>query len=356
MSGAAGGRLRGALIGCGFFARNHLHAWQELPGVDIVALCDQEASRAEAYAAEFGGRAYADPGEMLRHERPDFVDIVTQVGTHRALVERAAGAGVHVVCQKPLALDMHSARAMVDACRDAGVQFMVHENFRWQAPMRAVKDAAAQLGRLFFGRIQFRTPYDVYADQPYLATDERFILTDVGVHLLDLARFFMGEFAALHAHTQRVNPAIRGEDVATVMLRSRDGASCIVDMSYASKLEHDLFPQTLVHLEGERGSVTLGADYQLTVVSDSAPGFRSGLAGARVRREDAAPPRRAWATPPADVIQDSVVRLQQHWVECLRTNREPETSGRDNLRTLELVFGAYEDSARAPLSGAGSGV
>jgi predicted dehydrogenase len=323
--------LRGTLIGCGYFARNHLHGWGEVEGARIVAVCDLDLARARTYAAEFNiPRAYADAEEMLRAEQPDFVDIVTQPAAHRPLVELAARHGVHVICQKPLAPSLDDARAMVEACRTAGVQFMVHENFRWQTPMRALKEAAAEAGPLFFGRITFRSAVDVYANQPYLATDPRFIIYDLGVHLLDLARFFMGEAAQVYCHIQRINPRIRGEDVATIMLTMRSGATCLVDMSFASRLAEELFPQTLVHLEGVDGSASLGPHYAIAV---------AGPQG--VRRFTAAPHIYPWSAPPAEAVQESVVRIQQHWVACLRAGREPETSGRDTLRTLELVFGAY---------------
>ena len=116
---------------------------------------------------------------------------------------------------------------MVAACEAAGVRFMVHENFRWQTPMRALKAAAAEIGKLFFARITWRSAEDVYKNQPYLATDSRFIVYDLGVHLLDLARFYLGEAEALHCLTQRVNPRIRAEDVATILLRMAGGAACV---------------------------------------------------------------------------------------------------------------------------------
>jgi D-apiose dehydrogenase len=73
-------------------------------------------------------------GAMLAAEKLDFVDIITTVESHRPLVELAAGHGLPVICQKPFALDMADARAMVEACERAGVPLMVHENFRWQSP------------------------------------------------------------------------------------------------------------------------------------------------------------------------------------------------------------------------------
>lgn len=327
-------RLRGGLVGCGFFSRNHLHAWREVKGADIVAVCDLDEEKARARAEEFGiERIFTDAEEMLRNVPLDFVDVATQAHTHLPLVELAARNGVPAICQKPLAPSMEEARAIVDACEDAGTLLMIHENFRWQTPMRNLKGAAAEIGDLFFGRITFRSAYDVYADQPYLAKDERFILYDLGVHLLDLARFFFGEADRLYCQTSRVNPRINGEDVATVMLETTGGATCLIEASYASKLEAELFPQTLVHLEGSKGSISLNAGYDLTTVK-----------GKQVDRRSVAPRMFPWSKPPAEAIQDSMVAIQQHWVECLTSGHKPETSGVDNLRTLGLTFGAYESA------------
>jgi D-apiose dehydrogenase len=328
------GVLRGGVIGCGFFGRNHLHGWREVEGAEIAAVCDRDRARAEAAAAEFGVPAvYDDPEAMLRAETLDFVDVVTSPDTHRPLVELAARYGRHVICQKPLAPEFEDARAMVRACADAGVRLMVHENFRWQTPMRALKEESAALGELFFGRIEFRTAFDVYRDQPYLAEDPRFIIADLGVHLLDLARFFLGEAEQLYCVTRRVNPRIRGEDTATILLRMQGGAACEVDLTYGSRTEEDLFPQTLVRLEGTEGSAILGPHYRLSVTR-----------GAESARRDAPPRPFPWSRPPLEAVQDSVVRTQQHWTDCLREGREPETTGEDNLRTLALVHAAYRSA------------
>jgi predicted dehydrogenase len=325
--------LQGALIGCGFFARNHIHAWSEIEGVTITAVCDTDALRAEAYAREFGSAAFTDAAAMLRESKPDFVDIVTQPHTHRKLVELAAAHQMPVICQKPLAPSLEDARAMVAACQQASVPFMVHENFRWQKPMRALKQAAGQIGDLFFGRILFRSGYDPSINQPYLAQDPRFILYDVGVHILDLARFFLGEVVQLTCQTQRINPRIQGEDVATVLLKLQSGATCVVELSYASRTAFDPFPQTLVHLEGAEGSAELGRHYELAIDT-----------GANVIGSRPQIPIYRWSTPPFEAIQDSIVAIQQHWVDCLRNENEPETSGADNLKTLELAFGSYQSA------------
>jgi predicted dehydrogenase len=209
---------------------------------------------------------------------------------------------------------------------------MVHENFRFQYPMRKVKEVldSGAIGRPFFGRISFRTAHDVYSAQPWCMDAERMIIADVSVHQFDLTRFFLGEPERLFTDAIRVNPKIKGEDVATIVLHL-PGATCIVDTSYESKSDHNTYPQTFVTIEGTEGTVTLGPDYHLQVVSPEG-----------VREERLAIPDHSWTSEPWNCIQDSVVNVQRHWVDCLTSGATPETSGADTLRVLDLTLGAYQ--------------
>lgn len=334
--------FKGALIGCGFFAQNHLHAWRDLADVDIVALCDADPQRLAATGAAFGiTRLYTDAAQMLAGERLDFVDIATTVGSHRALVELAASAGVAAICQKPFAPSMDDALAMVAACERASVALMVHENFRWQTPILAVKRALDQglIGAPFWGRISFRSAYDVYRSQPYLATDRRFIIADLGIHLLDIARYLFGDAARISASTRRVNPKIAGEDVATMLLTHHGGVDSVIDCSYATALPQDPFPQTLVEIDGAEGSLRL------------LPGYRLQIHNARETVTlDCEPELLPWASKPWHNIQGSVFNIQQHWLQCLREGVQPHTSGRDNLKTLALVEAAYASAQQQQAS------
>jgi D-apiose dehydrogenase len=333
--------LNGALIGCGFFATNHLNAWRDI-GRDtgtarLVALCDRDPERLTAAAAEFGiERTYQDAAEMMAREKLDFVDVCTTPPSHRALVELAAANGIPAICQKPMAPSLADAEAMVEACARAGVPFMVHENFRWESPIMAVREAleSGAIGTPYWGRISFRSGYDVYAGQPYLAEGERFIIEDLGVHVLDVARFLFGDVRRLAASTNQVNPNIRGEDAAAMLLTHEEGATSVVDCSYSSRQEVELFPQTLIEVDGSEGSIRLSANYRLAVTSRE---------GTEVR--DVSPPVLPWATPPWHVVQESVLLIQKHWVDCLVTGKQPATSGRDNLKTLRLVEASYRSAA-----------
>jgi D-apiose dehydrogenase len=329
---------RGALIGCGFFSKNHLHAWNQLDGVEIVALCDANLERLQETAAQFGiAKTYTSAEQMFANEKLDFVDIATTVLSHRALVEMAAANRVPCICQKPFASNLEDAEAMIATCKQAGVPLMVHENFRWQTPIQAVRQALDEghIGQPFWGRVSFRSAFDVFSGQPYLATEERFILQDLGIHTIDIARFLFGEVSTLSASTQRINPAIRGEDVATLLMTHDSGLTSVVDCSYATALENELFPQTLVEIDGTLGTLRLAANYQLSIHS------RDGT----THRLDCSPPLHAWAQRPWHNIQDSVLNIQAHWLQCLVQDEEPQTSGSDNVKTLRLVERAYQSAA-----------
>lgn len=327
--------LRFGVIGCGFWAQTQLHAWQEIDGVELAAVCDIDAARAEQTARQFGAdRAYTEAAAMLAGESIDFVDIVTTPPSHRDLVELAAGHELDVICQKPMAWSMADARAMVSACRQAGVTFMVHENWRWQTPIREFKRLldTGLIGPPFFGRVSFRSDFDPFAGQAWLRETPRFVVIESGIHQLDVARFLFGEARSLFCQTARINPTIKGEDVATIML-AMDGLSCLVDLSFSTPTEHQTFPQTFLTAEGPEGTLYLGADYRLYLT-------RPGSLEVRTLPD----PEHSWTDRPWHVMQDSALQIQRHWVECLRSGSPLESDGEDNLRTLELVFGAYESA------------
>jgi predicted dehydrogenase len=326
------GDVRGAVIGCGFFAHNHLNAWRDL-GVGI-AVCDRDEVKVRDAAERFGARAwYTDAAEMYEKEQLDFVDIVTTMPSHRALVGLALGRKVPVIVQKPFAPSWDDCIAMVQEARTAGVPLMVHENFRFQAPMLRAAEiiASGEIGEPTWAHISFRTNHDVYANQPYLADEDELILLDLGIHLFDLARVFMGEVETVSCQTQRVNPKVRAEDQATALLRHVGGAVSVVDCSFESRREIEVFPQTLLHAEGRQGSVSVAPDFAMTVVSEG-----------RIRKERPAPQPRPWASGPALVVQDSVVSACAHWLDCIASGIDAATSGLDNLRTYALVEAAYE--------------
>ncbi|WGV16588.1 Gfo/Idh/MocA family protein [Fuscovulum ytuae] len=324
--------FRGVLIGCGFFARNHMAAWADLPGVEIVAVCDRDAEKARAYARDFGIPHWGVDAEALLAElRPDFVDIATTVGSHRALVELAAGQARLVICQKPFAETMEDARAMVAACAATGAILAVHENFRWQRPIREVKALLEQgaIGAPRWLRLSFRHGYDIYANQPYLAEVRDLALTDIGLHLFDMVRHLMGDVERLSCEVQRRNPRVAGFDAFQALLRHGSGAVSSVECSFHSQLSPDPFPQSLLVVEGDAGTIEV------------AEGFRLRLhRGDRVEARAVEPDCPTWGARPWHLIQESVLAFQRQAVAALEGRGGMEPSGAHNLGTLELVLAA----------------
>jgi len=330
--------LRFGVIGCGFWSQFQIAAWQQVGGAELVAVYNRTREKAEAIAQRFDVPAVYDDAEaMLAAERLDFVDIITGVDTHAHFVGLAAAHRLPVICQKPMAPDLQTAEVMVRTCQEAGVPFMIHENWRWQPAIRMLKEALAegQAGRPFRARITFSSSFPVFANQPFLAELEQFMLTDIGSHILDTARFLFGEARTVYCQTRRINPAIKGEDVATVVMEMGEGVTVTCEMSYASRLEHERFPETYVLVECDGGSVELAPDLWIRVTT---------AAGTIARR--CPTPRYPWADPAYGIVHASIVSCNAHLLASLRSGRQAETSGADNLNTVRLVFAAYQSAAK----------
>ncbi|MEZ5831771.1 MAG: Gfo/Idh/MocA family oxidoreductase [Dongiaceae bacterium] len=325
------------VVGCGFFAQNHLHAWTDLAskGVDIVGVCDIDEAKARATADKFGiKRWYTDLETMVREQQLDLVDIVTRVETHRDVVGQAIHHRIPTIVQKPFGPDLAACRAMADEAKKVGIFLAVHENFRFQVPMRRIAEIlrAGTIGTPSWGRVSFRTGYDIYKGQPYLAKEERFVLIDLGVHVLDLARVMLGEVEQLSAELQRRNPNVRGEDTATMLLKHTSGAVSVVECTYESRRLPDVFPETLLEIEGPKGAIALKPGSVLEVTVEG-----------KTTTYDVDAPVLRWAERPWHIIQESVLATCDHMLQALRAGRPADTSAADNVRTTAgLVEAAYE--------------
>ena len=265
--------LRGALIGTGSIAPYHLTAWQRVPGVQIVALCNRTVEKARALAERFGidaAHVYRELDDLLTHETDlQFVDIATAPDLHRAQTEAAVRQGLPVLCQKPLAPSLEDAQAMLAASQAAGVLLSVNENWRWRGWYRQVQQHLRQgaLGRLRYVRITDHhnltldradrgTP-PLVEKQAYTRAMPRLIVFEWGIHIVDTLRMLLGEPRWIHAHLAQVSPYFAGEDRALMTLGFDDVVACL-DLSWASHVP-DALPSLLEEalFEGDGGSLAL---------------------------------------------------------------------------------------------------
>ncbi|GAB3955161.1 Gfo/Idh/MocA family oxidoreductase [Spirosoma harenae] len=332
--------LKFAVIGTGFWANYQIPAWQELPGVELIAVYNRTLTRAKEIAQRFNVPNVYDNVDQLFDNHAyelDFVDIITDVDTHPIFTAKAAERGIDVICQKPMGPNLEAARQMADTCHRANVRLYIHENFRWQTPLRRLKAIldSGEIGTPFKAKVSFCSAFPVFDNQPFLAELDQFILTDIGSHILDVCRFLFGEAEWLSCQTIRVNPAIRGEDVANVLMKMRSGLSCFAEMSYASLLEKEAFPQTLVQVEGNAGSVVLTHDFQLCITTKSG-----------TYQIDATPPYYPWADPAYSIVHASIVACNQNLLADLEGKGGAETTGANNFETIRLVYAAYDSAKR----------
>ena len=331
--------LRFAVFGAGFWTPCQLAGWGELDGATCVAIYNRTRSKAEAIARQFNIPAvYDDPERLLVEVRPDFVDNITEVGGHKPLSLLCAKHRMPCICQKPMAASLKEAREIVAAFARARTPFFVHENWRWQTTMRKLKDLLDEhvIGEPFRARFTMVSGIEPWQNQPALRDLTQFILTDLGAHLLDVARCCFGEAASVYCQAHRTLPKLlKGENVATVMMAmgpARTTVTC--ELAYArTPFERECFPQTLGFVEGPDGSIEVSSDYWIRLTT------RRGTLSRRYP-----PPRYAWANPQYDIAHASIVPCCANLLAGLRGTGKAETTGADNLKTLELVFAAYESA------------
>jgi predicted dehydrogenase len=319
-----GRRLRGALIGCGFFGRIQHEAWKRIEGVEIVAACDPILDRARALS----DRAFADAAELLRSVELDFVDVATRPDSHLPLLELSAARNIPAICQKPLGDSFDDGLAIIRLSERASAPIVVHENWRWQPWFREAK-RLVDLGAIgkpicYHFRIRQRDGLGAapYPNQPYFREMPRLHIHETLVHSIDTARFFFGDIRSVHARIRRLNPAIRGEDRAVITLTHLNEVDGIVDGHRFLDPDPPGPAMGETTLEGDEAKLRITAPGEIWIGQTLAyrPPALGGYKG------------------------DSARAVQLHFIECLRTGEEAESSVRNYWNTFAAVEAAYESS------------
>lgn len=328
------GKLKLAIVGCGFWANYQVAAWKEFKDdVEIVGIADRSLEKATEFQKLFDiPQVFDDAETMIRTIRPDLVDIITTPETHADLINLAIKYNTAVICQKPLTPSWEESREIVELCAQNNVPLFVHENWRFQDPIRKVKELidAGEVGKIFRARITCSHAFPVFENQPNLKEREEMAIADLGIHLLDTARYLFGETSHLYAQTSTVSAGIKGEDVATIILTMESGCQCIVEVSFATKQEIPHFPQTLIHIEGNKGVISVKENYKISLITDNG-----------VENKTAIPQPFKWANPDYAIVHSSIYSCNKSILKAITGNAAGETTGKDNLETLRLTYASY---------------
>jgi predicted dehydrogenase len=321
---------RGAIVGCGMIAEYHLRGWLRIPEVEIVALCDPDHARAKDRRDHFAtsARVYASLETAINAEQLDFVDILSPPWLHREHCLQAAGANLHIICQKPLCSDLGEAQALVRELMSYKRIFSVHENHPYRPWFREI---VRRNREGFFGVIRHLALVQHDAREPperFKAEAERGVMLEYGVHLVDMVRALLGEPRRVTASFGRVNERVRGESLATAIYGGND-ASALIDISWKAH-GPELGGATIV---GERGI----AVYDGRMTRGQASRFRLYQEGELVLDE---------ARCPTDDFAESFYLLQREITDAMISVSAAAQAAAYNLKTLEATFAAY-DSAQS---------
>jgi predicted dehydrogenase len=327
-------RLRYAAFGTGYWSTLQIPAWNEVGGVELVALYNRTVAKAEKMAEKYGNpRVYSDPEELFRNEQIDFADIITEVPAHETLVLLAAKYKVPVICQKPMSFDLESCTRMITACEEAKVPLFIHENYRWQPPFRAIKKFLNKglIGQPYRAHIQLSYGgAEMFQVQPYLATLKYVHHMDMGPHIFDLARFYFGEAQTIYVQTSKSVPFIKGDDMFSSLLKI---GPTICSCEIGNNLENRIF------IEGDKGWLLLDKENILHIHD----GNHTSKIDTKTWHQYNWVSDCDYNLHGGDCIQ-SIVSCNKHLLESLQNGKAAETTGRDNLQTMKLVFASIEST------------
>lgn len=348
-----------AVFGCGGVSNGHFSAYAANPRARLVAAVDVRPELAAAAAAKWGAaRWYGSVEAALADPEVQVADLCLPHHLHAPVAIQAASAGKHVFVEKPIANTLEEADAMIAACRERGVTLMVDQTKRYQNRHRKIKELldAGYVGEPLLVKAAYLQDItdawrrmDPARRQGYWKHDG--VLSGIGIHVLDLLRWLIGEAAAVQAvaaTSDLIEPGRRTEDSGIVILRFANGCLGEVTVSYVLKdprlaSSWDVMP---LQIYGRHGSLQLGWDDTIALVSDRLP----GEAGPGILHLHTRPPIGA-SRPPLEGMAGAI----DHLLDCLRTGARPLTHGADARASLELVEAAYRSieegrAVRLPLT------
>lgn len=253
--------MRFSLIGCSAIARKHAESLRRIDGAELAAVCDLDPSKAEALGRAYGVPSYTRYEEMLGAESVDVVTVLTPSGDHARHVLDLVKYGKHIVVEKPMALTLEGADAMIQACDEAGVKLFVVKQNRYNRPVQALRKAieGGRFGKLVLGTVRVRwcRTQEYYDASAWRGTWENDggVLANQAIHHIDLLEWMLGEAEAVSAMTSTRLVDIEAEDVAAATLRFRNGALGIIEATTATR-PRDL--EGSLSVLGEKGSVVIG--------------------------------------------------------------------------------------------------
>ena len=334
--------MKYALIGCGRIAPNHIAA-AKANGLELVGICDIDGNSLKDKTSKFGlvnVHQFLDYHEMLEKEKPEIVAIATESGKHAAIALDSIYYGCNLIIEKPIALSLADADAILNAAKEKGIKVCVSHQNRFNKSIHKIREAleSNRFGRMFYGTAHVRwcRNYEYYSGAKWRGTWEQDggALMNQCIHNIDLLRWMMGdEIDEVIGMTDRLKHTyIEAEDLGIALIKFKNGSYGIIEGTT------NLYPENLeetLYLFGEKGTVKAGGK---SVNRIEEWRFADAL-------EDPKAVITEFSEEPPNIYGFGHTPLYADMIDAIRHNRPPYVDGEAGRRALELVLAVYKSAS-----------
>ena len=328
-----------ALIGCGRIAKRHseLLGNNQIQGARLVAVCDNVYEKAEKISKQFKVPAYFDMHEMMSNEQIDVAVVLTPSGLHAEHVVDLSKYCKDIVVEKPMALTLEDADAMIEECDRYNCRLFIIKQNRFNVPVMKLREAhqAGRFGKLILGTVRVRwARHQSYYDQDtWRGTWEMDggVLTNQASHHVDMLEWMMGDVESVFARTKNALADIEAEDTAVVTLKFKNGALGIIEATTATRPK-DL--EGSISILGEKGNVVIGG---FAVNQMNSWAFEDSLDGDNEILEK-------YSVNPPNVYGFGHQAYYQHVVNCISNGGQNLIDGFQGRKTVRLISAIYESA------------
>jgi UDP-N-acetyl-2-amino-2-deoxyglucuronate dehydrogenase len=326
-------KIRIAVVGCGRIAKNHFASIDQYDDYELVSVCDNNLNALKLAMQEYSVNGYLSLTEMLEKEQLDIVSICTPSGIHPVQAKEIAESGVHVISEKPMATRWNDAIEMVKSCDNAGVRLFVVKQNRRNTTLQLLKKAVEEerFGRIYMVNLNvfWTRPQEYYDTAKWRGTWE----LDGGAfmnqasHYVDLIDWLIGPVEKIQAMTGTLARDIEVEDTGVLNIKWRNGAMGSMNvtmLTYPKNFEGS------ITILGEKGTVRIGGvavnEIQHWEFENEEP-YDQDIQEANYQT--------------TSVYGFGHPLYYKNVIEVLRGNCEPETDGREGLKSMEVLIAAY---------------
>lgn len=330
--------LRFALVGCGRIAKKHAEvlAGGHVAGGSLAAVCDTRSERARGFGERYQVPWFGDCHEMMEKVGSiDVVSVLTPSGYHAQNTLELAAYGKHLVVEKPMALTVDDADAMIEACDRAGVRLFVVKQNRYNRAVLRVREAleAGRFGRLVMGTVRVRwcRTQEYYDQDPWRGTWalDGGVFANQASHHVDLLEWMLGEPESVFAKSTTALVDVEVEDTGIAVLKFVNGALGLIEATNATR-PRDL--EGSLSILGEKGTAVVGGFAVNELVTWQFTDHQPD--------DDLA--RAECSERPPDVYGFGHIPYLEHVVSCIRGDTPALVDGLEGRRSLELISAIYE--------------